>query len=291
MNDLLLQLRRIQQESGFSPPDDERTQRHHVAHMSEFERCRKRVDLQVKAFRETLRERDELLERKAGTKMTVELNANMREQMKLLKQDVDELAAAAARREEAIHKRTKKTGMSADDQDEIELMAEIVDLAGKHAKECELLRARRFDRYVPDDSDSDAERDSDDELVTELPDVDDNGPLGARFRLLQRQDKELDSGLERVRKGVGVLREMALEISDTADLHGEMLVEIDDKVDRNTTRVTHINERLRSALDNTRTPTRFVIDVVCILVLLTIIGAIFMVVLRFVPAVGNLLNG
>merc|ERR1712065_103861 len=129
-------LRRIQSETGFNPKgrkDDKKGK------TSDFQRNRKKIAVQIKNIRKSLDDRDELLGKKAATKSTVILSADIRHQIKMVKKDAAAMQSAQQKRTELLKKKAKKGVLSEDAQNEIEAMSEVVDLAWKHIEECELL--------------------------------------------------------------------------------------------------------------------------------------------------------
>merc|ERR1712146_257804 len=219
-------------------------------------------------IRKTITERDELLEQTAGNKATVELSNAVRMQLKEVRKDaenLDKLQKTAARK--AKKKSKKKDGLSEEEQEYIEHQAEVVELTFKHIEECERLEKKiHFGDNVVDDSSG---------VVTSLPEIDDDGEVGQKFAQIKMRDEQIDQGLTEVGEGVEVLKQMALEMSDAVDVTGAIMDEVETRVDDNMARVTHLNKRLKSTLESVRSGNRFILDFICCLILLSLVGVGF----------------
>merc|ERR1711991_46530 len=102
MNQLLTVLHRIQEETGFNPRGRKVEKK---GRTSEFSRNRKKISTQIKNIRKSLDERDELLGKKAATKSTVILSADIRHQIKMVKKDATAMQSAQQKRTELLKKK------------------------------------------------------------------------------------------------------------------------------------------------------------------------------------------
>jgi len=274
MNELMLTLYRIQKETGVAKLNKEKSK---TEQMNPFERQRTKVAEQIRTIRKTIKERDELLESTAGNKASVELSNNVRHQLKTVREDAEQLAQIQKERARKVKKKSKKTGLSDEEKDYLELQEEIVELSFKHIEECERLEKRvHYSDSMLDDS-----SDQSDGVVTSLPDVDDDGALGQRFAMLKQRDAEIDRGLEQVGEGVQVLKEMALEMSDAADVTNLMMDEVDTRVEQNMAQTQNLNKRLKSTLESVRSGNRFMLDFICCCVILGVAGVLYKAISAF----------
>mmetsp|Transcript_2295 Transcript_2295/g.3806 ORF Transcript_2295/g.3806 Transcript_2295/m.3806 type:complete len:276 (-) Transcript_2295:25-852(-) len=274
MNELMLTLYRIQKETGVAKLNKEKSK---TEQMNPFERQRTKVAEQIRTIRKTIKERDELLESTAGNKASVELSNNVRHQLKTVREDAEQLAQIQKERARKVKKKSKKTGLSDEEKDYLELQEEIVELSFKHIEECERLEKRvHYSDSMLDDS-----SDQSDGVVTSLPDVDDDGALGQRFAMLKQRDAEIDRGLEQVGEGVQVLKEMALEMSDAADVTNLMMDEVDTRVEQNMAQTQNLNKRLKSTLESVRSGNRFMLDFICCCVILGVAGVLYKTISAF----------
>ena len=113
--------------------------------------------------------------------------------------------------------------------------------------------------------------------MTALPEIDDDGAVGQRFAQIKMRDEEIDKGLTEVGEGVEVLKQMALEMNDAADVTGVMLDEVENRVDDNLGRVNNLNKRLKSTLESVNSGNRFITgekDLIVLLLLLKLIDSL-----------------
>jgi uncharacterized phage infection (PIP) family protein YhgE len=176
-----------------------------------------------------------------------------------------------------VTKKSKKDGVSEEDQDYLERQKEIVELTFQHIAEVEKMEKRmHYTEGILDDS-------SDQEAApTKLPDIDDDGEIGQRFAMLKQRDQQIDQGLEEVSKGVAVLKQMAVEMGDAVDVQGAIMDDIEKKVDVNQGKVDNLNKRLKKTLETVRSGNRFAIDFICCLVMMALAGVLANSVLKFI---------
>lgn len=273
MNELMQTLYKIQQETGVAKKE---TKKSKTEELNDFERQRFKVAEGVRLVRKTLKERDELLEQSAGNKTTVELSNAVRLQLKTVRADAEELSRVQAEHAKKVTKKSKKDGLSEEDQEYLERQKEIVDLAFQHISEVEKMEKRmHYTEGILDDS-SDQEP-----APASLPDVDDDGEVGQRFAQLKQRDQQIDEGLAEVSKGVEVLKQMAIEMGDAVEVQGAIMDEIDKKVDKNMGKVENLNKRLKKTLETVRSGNRFVIDFICCLVMMALAGVLANSILKF----------
>jgi hypothetical protein len=292
----MLTLYRIEKETGVAKKDDKKTkteelndferQRFKVAegvrmvrnvrHQREKQKKKKKKQILINPQKQTLKERDELLEQTSGNKVTVELSNAVRLQLKTVRADVEELARVQAEHAKKVNKKAKKDGLSEEDQEYLDRQKEIVELSFAHIAEVEKMEKRmHYTEGILDES-------SDQEAApASLPDVDDDGEVGQRFAMLKQRDAQIDEGLEEVSKGVAVLKQMAIEMGDAVEVQGAVLDEVDKKVDKNLDKVENLNKRLKKTLETVRSGNRFALDFICCLVLLALAGVLANTVLKF----------
>jgi hypothetical protein len=274
MNELMKTLYKIQEQTGVAKKENKKTQ---TEELNDFERQRLKVAEGVRLVRKTLKERDELLEQSAGNKITVELSNAVRLQLKSVRADAEELSRVQAEHSKKVTKKSKKDGLSAEDQEYLERQKEIVELTFQHISEVEKMEKRmHYTEGILDDS-------SDQEAApASLPDIDDDGEIGQRFAMLKQRDQQIDQGLEEVSKGVAVLKQMATEMGSEVEVQGAIMQEIDQKVDKNQAKLDNLNKRLKKTLESTRSGNRFAIDFICCLVMMALAGVLANSILKFV---------
>jgi len=260
MNGLIKRLEKIKSEC--EDPALKRKAAEKDENIDEFTSLKRKFAADVKQLRKMIKERDELEAVNPGSTHTVEASHNIRKTMKEIRADAQTLSALQKREEDKFRKKNKADST---EEQKIESRAEIVDLAFKHIKECELLSNRRFG-----DISSFGERDARDPVITELPDIDDEG-----FQLLRKNDAAIDMALDGISNQVGVLKEMAVEMGKEAELHGVMLDELNIHVDKVNDQLENINIRLKKTLDSIRKGDRFIVDIILLCVLLGVGGYIY----------------
>jgi len=255
----------------------------------EFVRLKKKIAVNVKEVREKLGEREELLSRGAsGTKATVQASHQIRQQLKMAREDADRLMVL--QRKEAAKTRGKEKAV-----EQAENRQEVVELVFKHIEECELQEKKR---YASKNSDarvelfagsgrgvalgatttypSGAGRSGDATpsayCGSSLPEIDAETQEG--LQLLERKNKAIDEQLEVVAEGVSELKTIALTMRDEVKVQSAMVDEITNKVDSASGTLNTLNKKMKQTLAQTRSADRFILDFILLVVLLGIIGYI-----------------
>jgi len=80
--------------------------------------------------------------------------------------------------------------------------------------------------------------------------------------------------LDEVLKGVGVLKEIALNMDQELETQNQMIDQIEHKVNKSQQKLDSINAKLQKTLDKVMKGDRFLVNFVLICVLLLIVGFI-----------------
>lgn len=244
----------------------------------EFKRLKAQIANAVKDVREGLKQRELLLDKQQGaqgTKATVQLSHQIRQQIKSLREDANKLRDL--QKKEAARSKGKANMSS-----QIEARQETVELVFKHVEECENQERRRFTAKNSEarvelfsggrgGGSSAAGGVSATRVPTggvELPDIETQEGL----KQLQRKDQQIDEALEDVAAGVQDLRNIALDMRDEVKIQSSMVDEITNKVDAANTHLNTINKKMKKTLAATRSADRFILDFILLTVLLGIIG-------------------
>jgi len=228
----------------------------------EFTRIRRKVAADLAEVRQMIKDRDELELSTSGTRHTVEASHNIRSKIKAIKTDAQTLDGLQ-KKERAKYEKKNKT--VPEKEQEIENREELVGLVFSHIKEVEGLNNKRHG----DTSFGSGDRQTD-PTITELPNIDDEG-----FQLLRRNDAKIDQELDEISGHVGNLKEIALEMGKEATAQGEMLDNLDKKVDDVNDQLENLNTRMRKALESIRKGDRFIVDIILLCILLGIAGYIY----------------
>jgi len=242
----------------------------------EFKRLKAHIAAEVKDIREALREREALLEKPgtAGTKATVKLSHQIRQQLKSMREDANKLR-------EIQRKEAAKSKGKAVLTQQAEQRQEQVELVFQHLEEVENQERRRFGGK---NSEARVELFSGGRNMgamnvsatrvptggTELPDIE----VVEGLKQLQRKDQAIDEALEEVAEGVSELKNIALDMRDEVKIQASMVDEITSKVDSAHKHLNSMNKRMKKTLAETRSADRFILDFILLTILLGIIGYI-----------------
>ncbi|KAJ3220261.1 hypothetical protein HDU67_003276 [Dinochytrium kinnereticum] len=257
--------------------------------LDEFQRLRKKVHADVRAVRQALAEREDLLNSVGTTPETAEASYRIRIMIRGLKE-------SAARMGDIIAKEAKKK-KNTKDPEKLEERKEIHDLITKHIDEVENLEKRRLnDNYALDRTEllvggkasnagvgghrgvgvygganSAAPQQSDNPFTTtELPDID----VEEDFKNINERNKAIDEDLEEIGAGVQKLKEIANAMGQELDNQNDELKDIDKAVNKALDHVDNVNISMRRALDGMMKGDKFMINCILICVLLAILGFI-----------------
>jgi len=256
----------------------------------EFVRLKKQIAASVKNIRDKLGERDELLGKGAsGTKATVQVSHQIRQQLQQVRADANHLMALQRKEATKARGKDKSTELAQGRQD-------VVELVFKHIEECELQEKKRYasknaearvdlfaaggraaELYPAETSRSacgagTSSATSCGGSASSLPDIDAETQEG--LQLLERKNQAIDEQLDVVAEGVSELKTIALTMRDEVKVQSAMVDEITNKVDAASSRLNSMNKKMRQTLAQTRSADRFILDFILCVILLGIIGYI-----------------
>eukprot|EP00735_Rhodelphis_limneticus_P011157 TRINITY_DN4220_c0_g1::TRINITY_DN4220_c0_g1_i1::g.8033::m.8033 TRINITY_DN4220_c0_g1::TRINITY_DN4220_c0_g1_i1::g.8033 ORF type:complete len:283 (+),score=39.02,sp/Q9SF29/SYP71_ARATH/29.54/7e-23,SNARE/PF05739.14/5.2e+03,SNARE/PF05739.14/9.2e-11,Syntaxin-6_N/PF09177.6/0.12,Syntaxin-6_N/PF09177.6/3.3e+02,DUF948/PF06103.6/6.1e+02,DUF948/PF06103.6/5.9e+02,DUF948/PF06103.6/0.06,NPV_P10/PF05531.7/4.1e+03,NPV_P10/PF05531.7/1.1e+02,NPV_P10/PF05531.7/0.43,Baculo_PEP_C/PF04513.7/2e+02,Baculo_PEP_C/PF04513.7 len=276
MNDLMNRLNRIERECGETKKADGDKD----DPTDEFIQSKKEIARQIADIRKSIKERDELLGKSAGTKQTVEMSAHIRSQIRAVK---DEAMKLKQTHQNDLRKK-KKDKLP---QEAIEHRNEVIDLAFKHISECEQLEKRRFtDKSAGPSADSRAQlltsaagggqgkfimRPA---TETDLRNIDDIDVVEG-LKQIQEKDSQMDQDLDIISEGVGQLMHLARDMNTEINLQSQMVEEITTKVDNTAAHLQNINKKMKETLNKVRGPDRFCVDIILVIILLGICGYLY----------------
>lgn len=133
MNGLMRKLEAIEQETAEG--DGKKSKGRGKESLDEFGRLKREIHREIKAVREAIAERDEMLTKEAGSKATVEMSARIRAVIKTIREEHRQMVKI--QQTQANRRRGKNV-------QEIEHRAEVVELVLKHIEEVEMLEKRRY---------------------------------------------------------------------------------------------------------------------------------------------------
>jgi len=234
----------------------------------DFTKLRKKLATDVRLIREQINERNELLGSDMGNTTTVKMSKDIRNGLKTLTTEADELEALQKRQAEKIEKKkTKGKVVTEEESQEIQEREEIVTLCRQHIEECRKLeksvRGTRSTIFADDNKDNSA-------LVTELPDID-----GERGQLLKQNDDEINAHLNTIGEHVTRLGTMATAMGQEIEMQGKMIDHLDAKVEKTNAKLNNLNKRMKKTLEGVRKADRFCIDIILIIIILAIVGYLY----------------
>ncbi|KAI3634196.1 hypothetical protein MIR68_007800 [Amoeboaphelidium protococcarum] len=274
-----------------NPQSKERRQQEQ--NMDEFTKLKKLLHQDVKQVRIMLKEREELLNTKPGSKDAAEASHRIRARIKQIKEDAMKFQTVQKQEEKKILKKgenTKgkdQTGQSP--QEIVKQREETVQLVLKHIEEIETMEKKRYtdktsaDRAALFDGAASAKLDfvafdskpaGKAAFQTNLPDIDDDPEVGAGLQLLQENNRAIDQDLDTIRQNVGVLKEIAINMDQEIQKQNAMLDVIDTKVDKAQVHLDKVNMKMKQALDGVMKGDKFLVNCILLCVLLSLAGFI-----------------
>lgn len=178
-----------------------------------------------------LKEREELLSTKPGSKDAAEASHRIRGRIKQLKDDGQKLQALQKVDEKKAMKdkldKPQENGRTA--KETAKLREETVELVFKHIEELEQLEKKRYQDKTSQDraalfdgaagsskmdfvSFGDSKPTGKSQMPPGLPDIDDDPETSAGLQQLQTNNKDLDQDLDLIRSNLGVLKEIAINM-------------------------------------------------------------------------------
>jgi len=262
MNGLLRRLEKIRAECVVQGPGKNKA---NEPNLDEFTRLKNKISAELKEVRRLVKDREQLEVDAPGTVATVEVSSQIRNTMKEARADAINLQKIFEKDKADYIKRNKMTP----EKDELmDVRDQTVQLVFDHIEECKLLDQKRLGTSVFSSMSSSKEP-----PPSSLPDIDD-----PEFQLLRKNDQIIDGMLDNVSAGVYQLKEMASQMGKEAEIQGDLLENLDTKVDRVNAQLENINVRLAKALKSARTADRFCVDIILLCILLGLAGYIYSIV-------------
>jgi len=229
--------------------------------MDDFTRMKKKISNELKEARKAIEERNELLGKHENNTATAKMSQHIRNRMKGIVTDTEQLKSLVEKDKEKIEKKKAKNKKVEEKfERETEAREEIVKLIYSHIDECKHLERSGYgnnNTFQPTSAGP---------VVSELPDIpDDEG-----FQLLKKNNTLIDKKLDAVSDGVQVLRGMAEEMGKEIEMQGSMIGELGKKMDDTQGTLDNLNRRLRNTLEKVRKADRFCIDIILLIVILAI---------------------
>lgn len=157
--------------------------------------------------------------------------------------------------------------------------------AKQRAQRAERRRKRRARRRATGGDDDDENGtggggDDEDNAGDENGDDEDRQPASAQEQAFMdekvKNDKKMDELLDVINRGLGELKEIAIDINTNIKVTSEMLEEVDKKMDGTIENFQSANKRLKRLIDeNTGGATSWCPVIICIVILLGVAGYIF----------------
>jgi len=227
---------------------------------------KKQIGNATRAVKKRIEERN-LLFKKGNDIQT--MGTQIRSDINEIKKDTQELERLYIEQKEKIEERKKKGKKVPEDvEKEIEKRGEIVQLAWSHYEECKTTekstgkgqhKSSNFKGYTTAEEAPDA-----------LPDVDD-----PQFEVLRQNDEEINRKLDIIGSHVADLKNLAVAIGNEIELQEVMIDDATGEVEKTNAKLKNLNVRLKKQLDDVRKCDRFIIDFVCCILILAIIGYLY----------------
>eukprot|EP00842_Homolaphlyctis_polyrhiza_P001101 jgi/Hompol1/1992/HPOL_002113-RA len=252
------------------------------ANLDEFSRIRKKIHADVKAVRQALKDREDLLRQGGTTTESAEASYRIRVMIKTLKEQV-------GRMQEIVDKEAKKKKPK--DPEKIAEHREIFTLCQQHIEECENLEKRRqADAYAADRLElfsggggagggasggfggggGGPIEGNDPFTHSDLPDID----VEEDMKAIRARNKDIDKDIENLGVGVLRLKEIALDMGQELDRQNDDLGNLDNKVERALDHVDNINVTMKKTLEGVMKGDRFMVNCILLCVILALVGFI-----------------
>eukprot|EP01118_Nematostelium_gracile_P020427 TRINITY_DN989_c0_g1_i1.p1 TRINITY_DN989_c0_g1~~TRINITY_DN989_c0_g1_i1.p1 ORF type:complete len:271 (-),score=106.47 TRINITY_DN989_c0_g1_i1:58-870(-) len=264
MDSLLVKLDYIQTQC--QDPKKKKEKEEEMKTWDDFTKLRKKLASDVRNIRQQINERNELLGNAMGNTTTVKMSQDIRNGLKALATQADELDTLQRREAEKMEKKkVKGKPVAPEEQEEVEERAQIVILCRQHIEEC-----RKLEKSVRGTKNTFSDENNTSAMVTELPDID-----GEKGQLLKENDRMIDQELTKVGEGVQRLKQKATAMGQEIEMQGRMIDEIDTKVVKVNEKLVNLNKRMKKTLEGVRKADRFCIDVILIIIILAIAGYLY----------------
>lgn len=265
MNALMAKLEYIHEQC--QDPKKRKEKDEEMKKWDDFTKLKKKLSSDIKQVREQIQERNELLGKtdSAGNTTTVRMSKDIRNMLKEVMKEADELAEMQKKDSEKLEERKAKgKKVTPEAEEEIKKREEVVELCRKHIEEC-----KRLERSARGNT-TDFNSEDNSALITSLPDIDDPG-----FKMLVDLDNQIDEKLEEAAKGVAVLKDMAVNMGKEIEMQEMMINELDNKVEKTNQKLMNLNKRLKKTLDKVNSGDKFCVDLILIVLILALGGYLY----------------
>eukprot|EP00003_Mantamonas_plastica_P025842 TRINITY_DN514_c0_g1_i3.p1 TRINITY_DN514_c0_g1~~TRINITY_DN514_c0_g1_i3.p1 ORF type:complete len:193 (-),score=90.49 TRINITY_DN514_c0_g1_i3:125-703(-) len=178
--------------------------------------------------------------------------------------------------------REKQRKLSKKKDADRELLAKyekVVELTHSHIEECESLEKKRF---------TERNQSNKNELMngaatkkslyidpneTELEDID-SVEVTQALQAFEEKNAQIDDVVDDIQEDVYVLKGLAKDMNEEVDRQNIMLDEVNNKVQKNLDHTKKINKKMKGILKKVRGGDRFIVDLILIIVVLAIVGAV-----------------
>jgi len=249
-------------------PEKKKKKEQEMKNWDDFTKLRKKVAQDLRLIREQIQERNALMGKTdMGNTTTVKMGRDIRNGLKDVIKEADELESMQKREVEKLEKKKlKNKPVDPKEEEEVKNREEIVLLCRQHIEEC-----KKLEKQVRGVTGVFTDSNTNEPVITSLPDID--GDEG--FQLLRKQDEEIDAEIEVASKGVAILKEIAISMGQEVEMQGKMIEETERNVERANVKLINLNKRLKKTLQSVRKADRFCIDIILLIVLLAIGGYLY----------------
>eukprot|EP00158_Paraphelidium_tribonemae_P002089 Partr_v1_DN25113_c0_g1_i2_m76941 putative NA len=262
---------------------DAKEKRNAEKNLDEFTRLKKSIHKDAKEVRQLIKDREELLANKPGSKEVAEASHKIRAKLKALRDDAGNLSRIQRQDEKKV-----KPGQEADIKNKLE----IVSLVQKHIEECENLEKKRFNDKVQSERSAlmgggtsvkiemtnfgggkpapSAGNGTD----SQLPDIDNDPEVTSGLQALAAGNQDLDNDLDQISNAVGQLKEVAINMDSELTKQNGMLDELDKKADKTAAHMDNVNLKMKKAVEGMMKGDKFLVNCVLISIILALAGFI-----------------
>eukprot|EP00003_Mantamonas_plastica_P025843 TRINITY_DN514_c0_g1_i5.p1 TRINITY_DN514_c0_g1~~TRINITY_DN514_c0_g1_i5.p1 ORF type:complete len:134 (-),score=67.61 TRINITY_DN514_c0_g1_i5:125-526(-) len=108
---------------------------------------------------------------------------------------------------------------------------------------------------------------------TELEDID-SVEVTQALQAFEEKNAQIDDVVDDIQEDVYVLKGLAKDMNEEVDRQNIMLDEVNNKVQKNLDHTKKINKKMKGILKKVRGGDRFIVDLILIIVVLAIVGAV-----------------
>jgi len=265
MNGMVQRLQKIATEC--EDPQKKKDKEDAEKKMDDFQKLKNSIAKDIKTVREHIEDRNKLLKGAKGERneKAVRLSQDIRNELKEVKKKATELDNLHKQQLEKMEKQKlkAKNKVTQEVEDEIKNRGQIVELTFRHLEELKYLekqgykggRASEIDSRLTDTNSAPAK----------LPDIDD-----PQFEILRNNDALINAKLDVVLDNVMVLKNIANEMNNELDKQTEMIDNLNTKAEKVQDQMENLNVRLKKQLNNVRSCDRFIIDFICVILILAL---------------------